>query len=69
MAFDPVAFKHTKHIMRAAEFLRALVARLYITLDHIDGAQNAADVMTKAQARAVFCSLVMLLRDASKLLV
>ena len=26
MAFDPVAFKKTKHILRAAEFLRDLVA-------------------------------------------
>ena len=27
MAFDPVSFRNTKHIMRAAEFLRDLVAR------------------------------------------
>ena len=27
MAFDPVAFKKTKHILRDAEYLRDLVAR------------------------------------------
>ena len=26
-SFDPVAFKKTKHILRAAEFLRDLVSR------------------------------------------
>ena len=34
MAFDPVAFKNTKHVMRAAEFLRDLVAREALTLKH-----------------------------------
>ena len=37
MAFDPVAFKNTKHILRAAEFLRDLVAREVVTLEHLRG--------------------------------
>ena len=31
MSLDPVAFKRTKHILRAAEFLRDLVAREVVT--------------------------------------
>ena len=32
MSLDPVAFKKTKHILRAAEFLRDLVARDVVRL-------------------------------------
>jgi hypothetical protein len=61
MAFDPVAFKKTKHILRAAEFLRDLVAREVITLKHVPGSTMMADLLTKACARAVFVSLMKLL--------
>ena len=61
MAFDPVAFKKTKHILRAAQFLRDLVSRLFITISHIEGSENAADILTKAQSRAVFCHLIKLM--------
>ena len=44
MAYDPVAFKKTKHIMRAAEYLRDLVAKMKVTLDHIEGTVNVADI-------------------------
>ena len=37
MAFDPVAFKKTKHILRAAEFLRDLVNRGVISVEHLPG--------------------------------
>ena len=40
MAYDPVSFKKTKHILRAAEFLRDLVARGVISVTrgwHDDG--------------------------------
>ena len=37
MAYDPVSFKKTKHILRAAEFLRDLVARGVISLSHVAG--------------------------------
>lgn len=61
MAFDPVAFKNTKHVMRAAEFLRDLVAREVVTLKHVAGRVMIADILTKAQARAVFVELLNLL--------
>ena len=52
LTLDPVAFKHTKHILRAAEFLRDLVAREVITVSHVPGAIMIADICTKACARA-----------------
>ena len=61
LAFDPVAFKHTKHILRAAEFLRDLVARRVVTLQHVKGAVMLADVLTKACARPIFLELIRLL--------
>ena len=61
MAFDPVAFKKTKHILRAAEFLRDLVARGAITMAHVAGVVMIADLLTKAQARPVFLELLRLL--------
>ena len=58
---DPVAFKKTKHILRAAEFLRDLVVRQVVVLTHLPGKQMVADVLTKACARAVFIELLKLL--------
>jgi len=48
MAFDPVAFKKTKHILRAAEFLRDLVNRGVISVEHLPGVVMLADLLTKA---------------------
>ena len=61
MAFDPVAFKKTKHILRAAEFLRDLVLRDVVVLTHLSGTLMIADILTKAVARAVFRQLIELL--------
>jgi hypothetical protein len=61
MAFDPVAFKKTKHILRAAEFLRDLVAREVVVLRHVSGAVMLADVLTKACSRVIFVELLRLL--------
>ena len=58
MAFDPVAFKQTKHILRAAHFLRDLVARDVVTLRHIAGRVMIADILTKALSRALFRELI-----------
>ena len=63
MAYDPVAFKNTKHIMRAAEFLRDLVRREVVTLTHMRGAIMLADLLTKAVARPLFIDLLRLLDD------
>ena len=58
MSFDPVAFKKTKHILRAAEFLRDLVAREVITLVHLAGRVMIADLLTKGVPRPVFVELL-----------
>ena len=60
MAFDPIAFKQTKHIMRAAEFLRDLVAREVISLKHVAGRVMIADLLTKAVARPLYLELLKL---------
>ena len=68
MAFDPFAFKNTKHIMRAAEFLRDLVRKGAVHPMHIAGVLMLADLLTKAVSRPVFLDLMKLLaafaRDA-----
>ena len=58
MAFDPVAFKKTKHILRAAEFLRDLVNRGVISVEHLPGVVMLADLLTKAASRAIFTGLI-----------
>ena len=60
MAFDPVAFKQTKHILRAAEFLRDLVAREVVTLRHVPGRTMIADLLTKAVSRVIYRELLQL---------
>ena len=37
MSLDPVTFEKTKHILRAAEFLRDLVARDVVRMQHLPG--------------------------------
>ena len=54
----PVAFKKTKHILRAAEFLRDLVTREVVSVEHISGAVMLADILTKAASRGVFVDLI-----------
>ena len=65
MAFDPVAFKNTKHILRAAEFLRDLVAREVVTLEHLRGEIMVADILTKSVARPIFLKLMAMLESYS----
>ena len=40
LAFDAVAFKNTKHILRAANFLRDLVAREVVDVKHVAGVRS-----------------------------
>ena len=61
MSVDPVSFKNTKHILRAANFLRDLVLKGAVVLRHVKGTRNLADLLTKAVARAVFIELLRLL--------
>jgi hypothetical protein len=63
MALDPIAFKKTKHILRAAEFLRDLVAREVVTLEHVSGLIMLADLLTKPVARAMYIVLMRLLNE------
>jgi len=58
LSVDAVAFKKTKHIMRAAHFLRDLVMRRVYTLRHVRGTQNPADVMTKPLPRGTFVLII-----------
>ena len=57
MAFDPVAFKKTKHILRDAEFLRDMVAREVTVPRHVSSADQLADGFTKALPRLVFLAM------------
>lgn len=58
LSLDPVSFKKTKHILRAAEGLRDYVARLVFVMKFIAGKANMADILTKAQAVAVYLELM-----------
>ena len=61
MAYDPVSFKKTKHIMRAAEYLCDLVAREAIMVKHLPGSRMIPNLLTKAVARPLFRELLQLL--------
>ena len=58
LSVEAVAFKKTKHILRAAEYLRDLVLRDVFTLKHVPGTDNPADVMTKALPRGTFLKVI-----------
>ena len=47
LAYDPVAFKKTKHILRAANELRDKVARDVFEPKYVEAAEQRADIMTK----------------------
>ena len=66
LALDPVVFKNTKHILRAAEFLKDHVLRGSVTISHSKGSTMVADILTKGQARPVFLQLMKLLNGYSK---
>lgn len=63
LSFDPVAFKKTKHILRAAQFVRDLCSRRVIAIEWISGASNPADIFTKSVTCAVFRKLLSLLSN------
>ena len=66
MAFDPVAFKNTKHILRAAEFLKHHTLCGSVTIEHAKEVVMIADILTKGQARPIFLQRIKLLDDYSK---
>ena len=57
MAFDPVAFKKTKHALRDAHFLRDVVAREILRPQHVSSEEELADVMSKAVTRSIYLRL------------
>ena len=57
MAFDPVAFKKTKHVLRDAEYLRDLVARETFKPTHVASANQRADTFTKQLPRMPFLAI------------
>ena len=61
LSLDPIAFKNTKHILRAAEFLRDLAMREAVAMKHLPGRVMIADILTKAPARVVFIDLLRLI--------
>lgn len=66
LSFDPVAFKKTKHILRAAEFVRDLCSRRTISIQWISGSGNPADIFTKKFSCVSFrklCSLLGILAN------
>ena len=54
-------FKNTKHILRAAEFLRDLVMREAVAMKHLPGRVMIADILTKAPARVIYIDLLRLI--------
>ena len=65
MSYDLVAFKKTKHILRAFQFLRDLVAKHVIRLHHINGELIMADFLTKTLPRATFHRVLVSVDDCS----
>ena len=61
LALDAIAFKKTKHIMRAACFLRDLCDREFFAVKWISGKSNPADLFTKVLPVADFRALLVLL--------
>ena len=47
LTYDPVAFKKTKHILRAANELRDRVAREVFKPTYVEAAGQRADILTK----------------------
>lgn len=65
LSFDPVAFKKTKHILRAAEYVRDLALRRILSLQWMPSKSNVADLCTKAVSLPIFRSLTSLLTRLS----
>lgn len=61
LSIDPVSFKKTKHILRAAEFIRDLATRRVVKFTWIAGVRDPADLFTKAFALSPFRRLVSLI--------
>ena len=65
MSYNPIAFKKTKHILRASQFLRDLLCKHLIRLHHINGELMMADFLTIALPRATFHRILASVVDSS----
>ena len=63
LSLDHVLFKQSKHILRAAEFLRDSVARRVASLRHLPGRFMIADILTKSLARSTFTKIIQRIRE------
>ena len=63
MTIDPIAFKKTKHILRAAQFLRDLVAKEIVTFTHMQGSCMPSDLLTKAVSRSILTELMKIIHN------
>ena len=63
MTIDPVAFKKTKHILRAAQFLRDLVAKEVVTFTHLQGSLMPSDLLTKSVSRSILTDLMKIIHN------
>lgn len=61
LSYDPVAFKKTKHNLRAAQYVRDLCTRQVVVLKWVSSVHNVADICTKAVSLATFRVLIDLL--------
>ena len=61
LSLDSIAFKKTKHILRAAHFLRDLCDRQFFQVIWIAGTQNPADLFTKVHDLSTFRAYLSLL--------
>lgn len=59
LSFDPVAFKKTKHILRAAEFLRGVVSRRKASIIGLSDSDNVADLFTISVELSIFRHLML----------
>ena len=69
MALDPIAFKKTKHILRAAHELRDRVAKGLFRAEYIEAAEQLADILTKPLRvhlhRAMLSKILPIYNDSS----
>ena len=66
LSHDHVGFRNTKHILRAAEFLRDNVVKQVAVLAHLLGRVMIADILTKSPAHQTFTLLLKLIKEYSR---
>ena len=65
LSFDHIAFKNTKHVLRAANFMRDNVVKMVVALFHLPGRIMIADILTKSLPRATYIALLTMIAEYS----